>query len=47
MILGVGEEACFLSSDINALSKNCYEFFTLEDNEIVVIENGKHKIFNL
>ena len=47
MILGISDEACFLSSDINALSKNCHEFFTLEDNEIVVIENWKHKIFNL
>jgi len=47
MILGIWEEACFLSSDINALSKMSHEFFTLEDNEIVAIENWKHKIFNL
>ena len=47
MILWVGDDACFLSSDINALSNHCWEFFTLEDNEIVVIENWKHKIFNL
>lgn len=47
MILGIGDDACFLSSDINALSNYCHEFFTLEDNEIVVIENWKHKIFNL
>jgi glucosamine 6-phosphate synthetase-like amidotransferase/phosphosugar isomerase protein len=39
MIMGVGDDACFLSSDINALSNHCHEFFTLEDNEIVVIEN--------
>ncbi len=47
MILWVAEQACFLSSDINALSKNCHEFFTMEDSEIVVIENWKHKIFSL
>ena len=47
MILGIGDDACFLSSDINALSNHCGEFFTLEDKEIVVIENWKHKIFNL
>jgi len=47
MIMGVGDDACFLSSDINALSNHCHEFFTLEDNEIVVLENWKHKIFNL
>ena len=47
MILGIWENSCFLSSDINALSQHCSAFFTLEDNEIVVIENWKHKIFNL
>jgi len=47
MIMGVGDDACFLSSDINALSNHCHEFFTLEDNEIVILENWKHKIFNL
>lgn len=47
MILWIWENACFLSSDINALSKMSHEFFTLEDNEIVIIENWKHKIFNL
>ncbi|MDQ7022972.1 MAG: glutamine--fructose-6-phosphate transaminase (isomerizing) [Candidatus Gracilibacteria bacterium] len=46
MILGIGEDSCFLSSDINALSQYCFEFFTLEDDEIVVVNNGKHKIFN-
>ena len=47
MIMWVADDACFLSSDINALSNHCHEFFTLEDNEIVVLENWKHKIFNL
>jgi len=47
MIMWVGDDACFLSSDINALSNHCHEFFTLEDNEIVVLENWKYKIFNL
>jgi len=46
MILWIWEESCFLSSDINALSQYCFEFFTLEDDEIVVINNWKHKIFN-
>ena len=47
MILGMSEKACFISSDINALSKISDEFLTMEDNEIVVIENWKHKIFSL
>ncbi len=47
MILGIDTQACFLSSDINALSQNCKEFFILEDKEIVVLKNWKHKIFSL
>ena len=36
-----------LSSDINAVSHVATEFTTLEDNETVVIKNGKYEVFAL
>ncbi len=47
MIVWIWETGTFLSSDINAVSKVADEFITLEDCEIVRIENGKHQIFSL
>ena len=45
MIVWVGKEWIFLSSDINALNKVAAEFTTLEDNEIIVIKNWKYEVF--
>ncbi len=45
MIVGVGEQGTFLSSDINAVSRVASEFVTLEDHEIIRIEGGKYSIF--
>ncbi|MDD2907100.1 MAG: glutamine--fructose-6-phosphate transaminase (isomerizing) [Candidatus Gracilibacteria bacterium] len=47
MVIGVGKDAIFLSSDINALSKVATEFTTLDDNETVVIKNGKFSVYSL
>ena len=47
MIVGVGEQGTFLSSDINAVSRVASEFVTLEDHEIIRIEWGKYSIFAL
>lgn len=47
MIVGVSDEGTFLSSDINAVSRVATEFVTLEDYEIIRIENGKYSIFAL
>ncbi|MDD3145637.1 MAG: glutamine--fructose-6-phosphate transaminase (isomerizing) [Candidatus Gracilibacteria bacterium] len=47
MVIGVGEDAIFLSSDINALGKVASEFTTLDDNETVVIKNGKYNVYSL
>lgn len=45
MIVGVGENWVFLSSDINALGKIANEFTTLEDREMVVIKNGSFHVY--
>ncbi len=47
MIVWIWEKWSFLSSDINAVSWVAWEFITLEDYEIVKIENGVHQIFSL
>lgn len=47
MIVWIGQEGVFLSSDINAVSHVATEFTTLEDNETVVIKNGKYEVFAL
>jgi glucosamine--fructose-6-phosphate aminotransferase (isomerizing) len=47
MIVWIGQEGVFLSSDINAVSHVATEFTTLEDNETVVINNGKYEVFAL
>jgi glucosamine 6-phosphate synthetase-like amidotransferase/phosphosugar isomerase protein len=47
MIVGLGQNGVFLSSDINAVSNVAVEFTTLEDNETVVIKNGKYDVFAL
>ena len=47
MIVGVSDEGTFLSSDINAVSRVATEFVTLEDHEIIRIENWKYSIFAL
>lgn len=47
MIVGVGEQGTFLSSDINAVSRVASEFVTLEDHEIIRIKWGKYSIFSL
>ncbi len=45
MIVWIWESGIFLSSDINAVSKVADEFISLEDYEIVKLEDGKHSIF--
>ncbi|MDD3794245.1 MAG: glutamine--fructose-6-phosphate transaminase (isomerizing) [Candidatus Gracilibacteria bacterium] len=47
MVVGVGESGIFLSSDINALGKVATEFTTLDDNETVIIKDGKYNIYSL
>lgn len=47
MIVGLGQNGVFLSSDINAVSNVAVEFTTLEDNETVVIKNGSYDVFAL
>ena len=46
LIIGVSDDAIFLSSDINALWNVAQEFTTLEDYETVVIKNGKFEVFS-
>ncbi|MFA5916705.1 MAG: glutamine--fructose-6-phosphate transaminase (isomerizing) [Candidatus Gracilibacteria bacterium] len=46
MIIGINGTDIFLASDINALSSVASEFVQMEDNEIVVIKNGKYTIFS-
>ena len=47
MIVWIGQEWVFLSSDINAVSHVATQFTTLEDRETVVIKNGKYEVFAL
>jgi glucosamine--fructose-6-phosphate aminotransferase (isomerizing) len=47
MIVWLGNEWIFISSDINALNRVAYEFTTVEDNETVIIKDGKYKIYSL
>ena len=47
MIVWIGQEWVFLSSDINAVSHVATQFTTLEDRETVVIKNGKYEVFSL
>ena len=47
MIVWLWQNGVFLSSDINAVSNVAVEFTTLEDNETVVIKNGKYDVFAL
>ena len=46
LIIGVSNDAIFLSSDINALWNVAQEFTTLEDYETVIIKNGKFEVFS-
>ncbi|MDD3302588.1 MAG: glutamine--fructose-6-phosphate transaminase (isomerizing) [Candidatus Gracilibacteria bacterium] len=46
MIIGIQEKDIFLASDINALSGVASEFVQMEDNEIVIIKEGKYTIFS-
>lgn len=47
MIVWVWSSGVFLSSDINAVSRVATEFVTLEDHEIIRIEDGSYSIFSL
>ncbi|MFK7779679.1 MAG: glutamine--fructose-6-phosphate transaminase (isomerizing) [Candidatus Gracilibacteria bacterium] len=46
MIVGVGDNGVFLSSDINALGKVANEFTSLDDRETVVIKKGKFNVYS-
>lgn len=46
MIIWIQDKDIFLASDINALSWVASEFVQMEDNEVVIIENWKYKIFS-
>ncbi len=45
LIVGKSNDWVYISSDINALSNLAESFSILEDNEMVVIENGDYSIF--
>jgi glucosamine--fructose-6-phosphate aminotransferase (isomerizing) len=45
MVVGMGSNGIFLSSDINALGNIATEFTTLEDREMVVIQNGSFQVY--
>ena len=45
MIIWLWKKWNFISSDINALNKVAHEFVIVDDNEIVLIENWKYKIY--
>lgn len=47
MILWISDDGVILSSDINTVSKYATSFVSLDDREIVKIENGAYKIFSL
>jgi glutamine---fructose-6-phosphate transaminase (isomerizing) len=47
MIVWLGKDWVFISSDINALNRVAHEFTTIEDHETVVIKNWKYKIYSL
>ncbi len=47
MIVWIGQDWVFLSSDINAVSHVATQFTTLEDRETVVIKDGKYEVFSL
>ncbi len=47
MIVWLGKNWVFLSSDINALWKIASEFTTLEDRETVIIKNWKFNVYSL
>lgn len=47
MVIGLWKDGVFLSSDINALWNIATEFAMLDDNETVVIKNGKYNIYSL
>ncbi|QFR38963.1 glutamine--fructose-6-phosphate transaminase (isomerizing) [Candidatus Gracilibacteria bacterium 28_42_T64] len=47
MIVGLGKDGVFLSSDINAINNVADEFTILEDNETVIVENGKYNVYSL
>lgn len=47
MIVWIGENGVFLSSDINAISNVAHEFTTLEDNETVELKNGNYTVYSL
>ncbi|MDD2871612.1 MAG: glutamine--fructose-6-phosphate transaminase (isomerizing) [Candidatus Gracilibacteria bacterium] len=46
MIVGIGEEGVFLSSDLNALSRVAKEFTYLEDYETIVIKDGEYCVYS-
>lgn len=47
MIIGIADDGIILSSDINTVSKYASDFISLDDREIVKIENGKYKVFSM
>lgn len=47
MVIWLWDDAVYLSSDINALWKVANEFTTLDDNETVIIKDGKYNVYSL
>lgn len=47
LILGINTDEIIISSDINTVSKYASEFISLDDREIVKIENASYSIFSL
>ncbi|MGN0601415.1 MAG: glutamine--fructose-6-phosphate transaminase (isomerizing), partial [Oscillospiraceae bacterium] len=46
LIVGVGEDEAFIASDIPAFLKFTNKYYLLEQNEIVVLKDGKASIFD-
>lgn len=41
LVIGVGENGCFVASEISAFSKHTIKYITLQENEIVVLNANK------
>ncbi len=47
MVIGVGNDECFIASDPTAVMEYTKEVIYVQDNEMVVIQNGTYEITNL
>ena len=47
LVMGLGEDACYLASDIPALLPFTREVIFLDDNELVLLEKGSYSIMDI